>query len=27
MGDDILAGIFGGILAGIIYIGYLKFIL
>lgn len=25
--DDILAGIFGGILAGIMYIGYLKFIL
>ena len=24
MGDDILAGIFGGILAGIFYIGYLK---
>jgi len=27
MGDDILAGIFGGILAGIMYIGYLKFML
>jgi len=25
MGDDILAGIFGGIFAGILYIGYLKF--
>jgi len=24
MGDDILAGIFGGIFAGILYIGYLK---
>ena len=24
MGDDILAGIFGGIMAGIFYIGYLK---
>jgi phosphatidylglycerophosphatase A len=24
MGDDILAGIFGGILAGIFYMGYLK---
>ena len=27
MVDDILAGIFGGILAGIMYIGYLKFML
>ena len=26
MGDDILAGAFGGILAGIIYIGYLEFL-
>ena len=26
MGDDIVAGIFGGILAGILYIGYLKII-
>jgi len=25
MGDDILAGIFGGILAGIMYMGYLEF--
>ena len=24
MGDDIIAGIFGGILAGLVYIGYLK---
>ena len=27
MGDDILAGVFGGILAGIMYMGYLKFML
>ncbi|AZV46036.1 phosphatidylglycerophosphatase A [Nautilia sp. PV-1] len=26
MGDDILAGIFGGVLAGIVYMGYLKLI-
>jgi phosphatidylglycerophosphatase A len=26
MGDDILAGIFGGILAGLMYMGYLKLI-
>ncbi|WP_456480643.1 phosphatidylglycerophosphatase A family protein [Nautilia sp.] len=26
MGDDILAGIFGGILAGIVYMGYLKLV-
>jgi len=26
MGDDILAGIFGGILAGLLYMGYLKII-
>jgi phosphatidylglycerophosphatase A len=26
MGDDIIAGLFGGILAGIVYMGYLKII-